>query len=895
VKTLSAGASLRASRGYAAPHYLVTLDFTVPSAKTLNLSDQYVSTGLGDFLPYVASWGTLADALNLLDVDGSPATAEMTLINTVAIEGRARISDLIRSPQNTVNAYEWAYAKVTIYQLFEGLTTGDEIKLGVFYLEEPLEIGEDLLTVRMSDQSLVVEDRLRIRRVTRTEFPLCGKSQVGQSIPRTFGVLTNVPAIPVIDGPANQLNGALTATATSVTLLDASDFPASPELFPTGFWTQSGLGSFNGSRVNDGVFTLGAFHLDGASVGAVLRFDAGAGNTRIFEAVWLTFNVSSPAGQWEIEYSDNGSTFTVVASLPFSGTEAATSWVAQSHRYWRLRLSSVPAAGGEHAEVQWYGPGFLGQCEQELMRWRTRSGNTLNNVVRGRHASTAIPHDDRTTFFGIRSGPKAYRFAVAEDTATFAMKAITNIKVNGLPTTLATAELGATDILSGARFGVINFNVGDVKTFHSLPVEGHSLPHPVATNLPLVLDQTIDSLGNATWQFLLTVTLQAPAEPYTVTGTVSRHVVMTFESVSGLFSLSGTNTIRHRDPSNGTITLFTDNAGPGFDFTGATYDYTTGANVTNETFELNLSGDADNWRFIWTITVYTLSGATLASIAQAGFRTGTGAGDSTSRIVIGDVTCDLEGIQDDSGGSLSGTALLLLENPADVTRFILTQLYSVSAGDLGTTWNATRTSLVAAGLKWALRLDYTLFSNLRRKLGEQARAALYLEAGRWEYEFLETTPTAQLTLDYLRDVWSDQPARVTRTARVDVRNSLNVSAQRDYAANTDRYLKVHEDLTHVSTPQRADLVLDLVQQEATATALGDYWLTVWRRQRFSVELVTWWNALALEKIDYLALANHPILTAHGGTALVFRIVGKDYLVGDDNPGRIRLQLIEAGT
>jgi hypothetical protein len=68
-------------------------------------------------------------------------------------------------------------------------------------------------------------------------------------------------------------------------------------------------------------------------------------------------------------------------------------------------------------------------------------------------------------------------------------------------------------------------------------------------------------------------------------------------------------------------------------------------------FTLRVSGDPNSWTYAWTVQDYQIT-----SPIQAG---GQG-GDSTAETVIGDVTVDLDGFQDDATGSISGTANQLL-------------------------------------------------------------------------------------------------------------------------------------------------------------------------------------------------------------------------------------------
>jgi len=746
LKTLTAPADLATQRPWAAPLYLVQIDFTSPSAKTLRLSDRYVAAIGEEWLPLVADWGTVEEALNTANVDGRPATAEMTLFNTKPIEGMTRVSDLIRSPANTTGTFEWAFAKVTVRQLFEGLGSGDEILVGVFFLEEPTDIGENLLTIRMSDQSLVLEDTLQVTRVTRDDFPSCRKDLVGRSIPRPFGILKNVPAIPVVDGPVSTLTGALNSTDLTLFLTDATDFPT-------------------------------------------------------------------------------------------SGTV---------------------------------------QVDTEHLTYSGKSGTQLTGMARGVNGTSVTTHADKATVFQVKSGANAYRFVVGEGQGAFSIKAVTNIRLNGIPAVGPTVQLDETGLVSGKRFAMISFTPSDVRLFHTLPVGGASDFGGSISPLPITMN------GGATSSATRTVSVGAFAELSTTIRTLAFSVLR-----SG--NLVGTvNYWRVKRRISGGVDVLVA-AGSFANGAGGTVvgsDVRTYASLADEviTFEFQYNNTNDGFLQM------TFDNYAITALARAT----SGAGISTTAIVLGEVTCDLEGIKDDGSGTISGTPNLLLENPANVSRFIVTQLYGVAVGDLGTTWAASRTSLAALGFKWAALLEFTLFSQLRRRLGEQARSILYLESGKWEYEFLADAPIAQLTLDYLRDVSADLPVRIQRSSRTDVRNSLQVSAQRDYAAGGDTYLylKVQEDLTGFPTPFKADLRLDLVQDAVTADALGAYWLSIWKRQRFEAEVVAWWNILALEKVDYLAITNHPALEAHGGSRMVFRIVGKSYLLSDAQPARIRLRAVE---
>lgn len=194
-------------------------------------------------------------------------------------------------------------------------------------------------------------------------------------------------------------------------------------------------------------------------------------------------------------------------------------------------------------------------------------------------------------------------------------------------------------------------------------------------------------------------------------------------------------------------------------------------------------------------------------------------------------------------------------------------------------------------------MTYRTFSDLRKRLGDQARSVLYVEGGKVEFKFLDDVPAAVLTLDYKKDVWREAPATMSRTPRTEIRNSLWAYSQRDYAATgqlADRYgrAKNFRDLRTFTDELQEDLELDLVQSTTTADAVASFQLAQKKRQRLILDLVAWWNVVGLDQADYVSVTNHPILTAHGGGTLVFRVVQKRYLFSDEQPGRTALKLLE---
>ncbi len=740
--TLTAPTQAAANRTWAAPIYLLQIDFTVPSSKSLYLADRYFeSMGGHEYLPLVADWGTLESALNVLDVNGSPGTASIQLVNTVPIEGESRLSDLIRTAHNTTNAWQWAFAQVTVRQTFEGLTSaGDLVQLGLFFLEDPTEIGE-LLDVRMSDQSLAIEQALRVTRVNRTEFPTCGRGDIGRSIPRLFGTLKDVEAVPVYDAIADHLDGGLSPSSTSMTLFDASDFPSS--------------------------------------------------------------------APWPVV-----------------------------------------------------------QIDQEAIATSGRSGNVLTISGRGQFGTTAAAHMNGAPVYWIRD---RYRFAIGEHAGNFKIRSVTNVTIDGVPpVSPVTAQITLEDtaIVSGKAFAMVDLNIY-AKFFK--PATYTSERDIAVSTLSTTLNSNV---GSPTSPMTRTIS------PSSVGGTTTTERVMHAHVTRSGNNVGPVQWVVERRISGGSNVGVASGGWNSFESSTQNFSNTqiyssTADEIITFTF---WGGDWNDGHLDLVFDYYHVKDTASTLVA----------GGPTS---LGAVRCDVEGLQDDTSGTITGTSTELLENPADVAKFLLQQLYGVAPALFGTTWATTRTLLTTAGYRWAFRLEYETFSGLRRQIGEQARSALYIDAGLWQFKYFVDSPTVDITLDSTRDVWDGEAAIIGRTARTEVINSLTVNAAYSDLTGNYRFHKVLEDLTQITQRQTGELTLAWVQDTATADALATYWATRWKAQWFTLRLTAWWNVLAVTKIDYLTLTAHPALAGHGAEHIIFRITRRDDRLAD---GRVRVEAIEAG-
>jgi len=129
--------------------------------------------------------------------------------------------------------------------------------------------------------------------------------------------------------------------------------------YGTAFWSQSGLESFEGAKVNDGILNVATFETDASAADSYLKINLGEGNAKEFVRVDISISGSPANAIWNVQYSDNDSDwFTVeegVGGAPLAVGTHEFPWAkAGAHRYWRLLKTNAGEAGGAHAEIQFY-------------------------------------------------------------------------------------------------------------------------------------------------------------------------------------------------------------------------------------------------------------------------------------------------------------------------------------------------------------------------------------------------------------------------------------------------------------------------------------------------------------------------------------------------------------
>ena len=127
-------------------------------------------------------------------------------------------------------------------------------------------------------------------------------------------------------------------------------------LWATTFWAQFGLVSYDGTRINDGVLNVQAFHVDTSPAGSWLRLTPDI--PREFGRVTVTTGAVSAADNavWSVQWSDDLVDWTTVKADFHTGltTPLSAAWTRTGvHAHWRLLKTNAATVGPAYYEVEW--------------------------------------------------------------------------------------------------------------------------------------------------------------------------------------------------------------------------------------------------------------------------------------------------------------------------------------------------------------------------------------------------------------------------------------------------------------------------------------------------------------------------------------------------------------
>lgn len=556
----------------------------------------------------------------------------------------------------------------------------------------------------------------------------------------------------------------------------------------------------------------------------------------------------------------------------------------------------------------------------------------LTGITRGVASTAKATHAKGAHVFQVLT---EYVYTVGENRGGHQVKAIPAVRSNGLLVDPAsyTVELANTTLKPGRSFAVLKFPVK--------PVISNQVKLVVQDTIAVVDTIGVDDALTVSDNIAIGVTQPSlDTQEYTTSSTPrssygnfmppvsTPSTTVNFTAPSGTYTqcwlvisakavyLDGNGSIVPPNNANaeiwpyinwngtkylangGTTTLY---LGTGTFFTSVGVGVASPDNQYNTGCRIRLTVDSAMQHLRRTLST-TKSGSAkrTGSVGKFGSASKTGTvivqGNSSADTVLGAITADVDGLQDDATGTISGTPNGFLEVPHDHTKLLLREVYNETDPALydAASWSAARAAQAQEGYRWGWAFTGGSFQEWRRQVGFQGRAELYQEGGLWKYTYREQSPVRHrfddrnLAADVVVD-WSPRTEVVTSLdvafdPSVDYGFQQTVTFQSDLSLARYGVRRGRRDLQG-----RAGRSLDLpwVRDAATATRLGTYWLSQWQTERLRPRLRAFWDAIHLDKTDCVEIVS-PLLDHYGPTR--FAIRRKSY---DLEAGLLNLELEEA--
>lgn len=385
--------------------------------------------------------------------------------------------------------------------------------------------------------------------------------------------------------------------------------------------------------------------------------------------------------------------------------------------------------------------------EQITYAYTIDGSSTFATLVRGVNGTTAVAHDKGAVVAEIQT---YYDYLVANHP----VKSISNIKVDlvlqdGVDVTALTSDGGVAKIRFTARptlLKSVDIEVDDtIAVVDNIGVnDSIGVNSPSITTLPHDTISTVGAGQTFPTTYGTTTTIHSDWIPWgggTTFTTYECNILLINAKRVAVKTLNG----------NWLYIVGT-----------ASTDGATTSGVITATLTSNPSEDRVTWYVLWgtgTSTwqrqshVRTLTGVPIyvnrtgsASKSGAASKTGTVelTGNSVAETVIGTlITCDVEGWEDDSYGTITGTPFALIERPDHVATHLLRQY---GGAQINQTFDAGFDDFI--GDKLAIRItSQRRVLELLKDIAAQVGGLAHYSSGRWRFiKRPDSSPTADITL-----------------------------------------------------------------------------------------------------------------------------------------------------
>ncbi len=246
-------------------------------------------------------------------------------------------------------------------------------------------------------------------------------------------------------------------------------------------------------------------------------------------------------------------------------------------------------------------------------------------------------------------------------------------------------------------------------------------------------------------------------------------------------------------------------------------------------------------------------------------------GRSAADYVIGrTVSCDVNGIFDDTAGSVTGTPGALIENPADVISHFLMNYLDMPISEIDGSFAVARSSLegaITGGYSFAGVINTAVDGfKFIEKLLRQSRLAMMHNGYVAKLKFLSNSPqSADMTVE--TEMVPMGGIRISRTGKGEIINSLDLHYQKDFinGGRSAAYLAVCSSSAlypyggdPISVSKYGELtpahpfLFDFVVSDSQASDMRDFFIARYKDVKRRIEVFTLLDCFGIEMGDIIS-------------------------------------------
>jgi hypothetical protein len=238
-------------------------------------------------------------------------------------------------------------------------------------------------------------------------------------------------------------------------------------------------------------------------------------------------------------------------------------------------------------------------------------------------------------------------------------------------------------------------------------------------------------------------------------------------------------------------------------------------------------------------------------------------GNSSIDTKIGkDFTVDVEGYQDNSSGTITGTPNTLLEYPSDILEHIWTVIFGRDSSEIGYSFSESKTTYITNNFKFSILLNYMYdgsIQDLFMNFALQCKSRIHFYRGCLELVYQESAPPIDTNyLAITKDNRCDSPI-FERTDIGSIINFVKGFYNTDYTKNNYSDSITMEDVDSQNKYGKIEQKFDFeaITSQAHATAIVNWILYEKKDTRWSVDVRTMSPALGLgfEDLFYIQDSN----------------------------------------